>query len=213
WRFSGWVPAQAEDNGVAAKLGVDFQLLVDEVIEAYPIMLRDVLILLEKIPVDAVLTDLADKVVLRRLHGTLELNLSRPFWTPELRALVTIPYETRIDYTRMPGLEGIYLEDSFVLDIAASDGAVEFALDAVLTPRHPLYHAPREGEQYCFRKLRLRFPRTVEVDWNRRSRDVRVDASGETDLGHIESFSRSGERYHLFGDWGSVEIRSDAPVL
>jgi len=35
WRFSGWVPAQAEDNGVAAKLGVDFQLLVDEVIEAY----------------------------------------------------------------------------------------------------------------------------------------------------------------------------------
>ncbi len=222
WRMTGWPCGQAEDNDVSAKLGVDFQLIVEEdYIEAVSIMLRDVLVLLDKIPGDAVFINAGDEALLRRLGGKLELNLAAPFWTPELRSLVTIPHEAhdfsrplpRIDYTKIASLVGLYLEDSFVLGIKTSRDEVEFALDAVLTPKHPLYHPPRSGEQYCYRKLRLRFPRAFEVDWNNRSRDIRVDASGETDLGHFASLYRSGGCYHLAGDWGSVSIRSDEPVV
>ncbi len=71
-----WLPAIAENNGVAAKLAVDFQLIAEEVFEAKPIMLRDLLFLLDKISGDAVFHDVADNVVLRRREGKLELNLA-----------------------------------------------------------------------------------------------------------------------------------------
>lgn len=119
----------------------------------------------------------------------------------------------KIDYTKMAGLDGLYLEDSFVLGITTKAGSVDFSLDAVLTPKHPDYHQPPPGEQYCYRKIILRFPRAVEADWDSRSRDIRIDASGERDLGHIDSLYRNANRYHISGDWGAVSIRSDEPII
>lgn len=84
----GWRPADGERYGFAAKLGVDFNLIDEQSVEAKPIMLRDLLALLDTLHGDAVFLDLADNIVLHRVGEKLELNLSCSFWTPELIALV-----------------------------------------------------------------------------------------------------------------------------
>ena len=90
-----WRRGDAEADGVAAKLGVDFDLIAEESFEAKPVMLRDLLAILDRLPGDAVFHDVAGDIVLRRLAGKLELNLSCSFWTPELIALMPGTYTSR----------------------------------------------------------------------------------------------------------------------
>ena len=111
-------------------------------------------------------------------------------------------------YEDLPGLDVVYLEDSFVLAIRESPHELVFELDAVLTPRNPAYTSPPENEQYCYRRGRLIF-RSADITWLARSEVLYTDASGEEDLGIIDVFTAHGRRYHLEGDWGSVEIETD----
>ncbi len=60
-------------------------------------------------------------------------------------------------YWRLGGLEDVYLEDSWVLDIVARPGTVRFDMDFVLRESHGSYHAPTPGEQYCYKRGRLLF--------------------------------------------------------
>jgi hypothetical protein len=90
-----WLPAVAEENGVAAKLAIYFDLIAEESEEAKPVMLRDLQALLQRLPGDAMFHDLGDETVLRRRAGKLELNLANALWSPELLALVTVPHDAR----------------------------------------------------------------------------------------------------------------------
>ena len=112
-----------------------------------------------------------------------------------------------VSYSELPGLENVYLEDSFVLDIEESSDKLVFELDAVLTPAHPSYAPPRPDEQYCYRRARLQF-KTDSVSWLARSQSRFRDAAGEEDLGNIDVFTADCGHYHLEGDWGTVEIES-----
>lgn len=42
-----------------------------------------------------------------------------------------------MEYTRLPGLSDIVLEESWVLDIEVGPGLVRFVIEAVLTDSHP----------------------------------------------------------------------------
>ena len=44
----------------------------------------------------------------------------------------------------------IYLEDSWVLDVAVTEQGVAFRLDAVLRPDHTRYRPPASDEQHCY---------------------------------------------------------------
>lgn len=50
-------------------------------------------------------------------------------------------------YETIPGLEHIYLEDSWVLGVSETDSSLTFDLEAVLTEHHPDWQPPRAGEQ------------------------------------------------------------------
>lgn len=49
----------------------------------------------------------------------------------------------KILYHSLPGFEGIYLEDSYVLDIQTEPDSVDIFLEAVLTEKHPRYMSPK----------------------------------------------------------------------
>ena len=49
-------------------------------------------------------------------------------------------------------LAGVYLEDSWVLEVAPSDDGLALRVEAVLTPEHSCYEPPKPSEQYCYRK-------------------------------------------------------------
>ncbi|MFD3838264.1 hypothetical protein ACFWWC_18670 [Streptomyces sp. NPDC058642] len=40
-----------------------------------------------------------------------------------------------------------------------------------------------------------------------------VDASGTADFGSVDSLTRDDTNYQLLGDWGEINLQSDAPSL
>jgi hypothetical protein len=117
-----------------------------------------------------------------------------------------------IDYKSFRGLAGVFLEDSYVLGISESSEQIVFHLDAVLTSEHPAYHSPRPGEQYCYEKGSLVFPDVTRVEWFRRNGSSRyTDASGEEDLGNIDTLTVDGGAVVAEGDWGAVRISGEQP--
>lgn len=120
---------------------------------------------------------------------------------------------SRIPYNDVPGLQHVYLEDSFVLGVREYPGRVEFDLEVVLTPDHPDYSVPRENEQYCYRPATLVFPRVTDIRWLERHFRKIPDPSGSPDYGNIDVFEADGRKYKVCGEWGSVELLSDPPQL
>ena len=59
-----------------------------------------------------------------------------------------------VNYSELPGLDGVDLEDSFVMAIEEAADILVFELDAVLTPRHHSYEPPPADEQHCYRRGR-----------------------------------------------------------
>jgi len=79
-------------------------------------------------------------------------------------------------------LADIYLEDSWVLDVSATEHGVAFRLDAVLTPDHLRYHPPAPGEQHCYLQATRPWPAPSDhcciVRRSRRHRRVGDRTSG-----------------------------------
>jgi hypothetical protein len=119
----------------------------------------------------------------------------------------------RVPYYQIQGLEHVYLEDSYVLDVRTSLSSVEFSLSVVLTEQHPLYSPRLPGEQYCYRSGLLRFPNVRRFEWIEKSMIPFTDASGAVDYGNIDEFYRTDEHYYLSGDWGTLEVESSPPSL
>jgi len=119
----------------------------------------------------------------------------------------------RVPYYELAGLEHVYLEDSYVLDIRTGLASVEFSLSVVLAEQHPLYIAPLPGEQYCYRSGMLRFRSVERVEWVERSMTPYTDSTGAVDYGNIDEFYLTDGHYCLSGDWGRLEIKSSPPLL
>ena len=119
----------------------------------------------------------------------------------------------RTSYETLPALSGVYLEDSYVLSIEEDPHSLTFRLEAVLTSRHPLYRAPRTGEQYCYVNATLTFGPASKIEWISRTGTSYRDASGEEDQGNIDYLEPGPGEYHLGGDWGEVRVRSSYPPV
>jgi hypothetical protein len=116
-------------------------------------------------------------------------------------------------YHDLPGLEHIYLEDSYVLRVHWAESSLTFWLEAVLTEGHPDYTPPKPGEQYCYRRCRLSFFQPDDVRWEALDTLAAVDAAGGLDLGNIDSFQELGGQYYLEGGWGNVIVTGGRLVV
>lgn len=114
-----------------------------------------------------------------------------------------------------PRFDTYYLEDSYVLGFDESEpGRLAFSLLLVLTSKHPLYSAPKLGEQYCYRKGMLTFEKVNALHWARRSFTPTHDADGELDFGNIDIFEIEPERrYCLEGEWGQVILKAHSASI
>lgn len=117
------------------------------------------------------------------------------------------------EYWTLAGFEALYLEDSWVLDIIARPGILEFVLDVVLRESHPSYQAPLAGAQYCYRRGVVRFERVSSLLWDAHDVAPAVDASGERDYGSVDAFQVADESYVIEGDFGRIAVESAAPSV
>lgn len=113
-------------------------------------------------------------------------------------------------YTVLNDFDGYFLEDSWVLDIEAHPGSLEFRLDLVLTPSHPDYAEPKPDEQHCYRHGKLRFLEVASLMWDNQGAPPAIDASSELDYGNIDTFEWVDSQFLLDGSWGRAHIRAES---
>ncbi|GEL95834.1 hypothetical protein [Cellulomonas composti] len=117
------------------------------------------------------------------------------------------------DYWSILGFEGLYLEDSWVLDITARPGVLEFVVDLVLRESHPRYEAPKVGEQYCHRRGVLRFEGVSSLRWEGQGSVPATDATGEQDYGSVDALRVTDDVYTVEGDFGRIVVASAPPSV
>jgi hypothetical protein len=127
--------------------------------------------------------------------------------------MMNIITDKELNYYELEEFKGIYLEDSFVLDIKLNFESFEILLEAVLHETHPLYTIPLPNEQYCYRKARIIFSDYKKIVFHKNIIIPSVDASGEVDYGNIDTFVVRDGQNILTGDFGELEIRCDAVSL
>lgn len=132
---------------------------------------------------------------------------SLPLWRdPAYRGRVTT-------YVELPGLEHLYLEDSWVLAVHESESTFYLDVDAVLTHHHPQWRPAKHDEQYCYRHVRILFERVTSVHWIEKSMQPTRDPDGSIDFGNIHSFTVDGEEYRIDGEFGRVVVVSASPPV
>lgn len=117
------------------------------------------------------------------------------------------------DYSSIPGLENLYLEDSWVLGITARPGVLELDVDLVLREPHPWYEPPKAGEQYCHRRGVVRFDGVSSLRWEGQGSVPAVDLTGEQDYGSVDSLWTTDGSYVVEGDFGRIAVASAPPSV
>jgi hypothetical protein len=113
-------------------------------------------------------------------------------------------------YVELNGLKEIVPEESYVLGVVARPAELIFDIEFVLTKQHPAYVAPTSTETECFKRGTLKFVRVERLVWEGQGAPPAIDASGERDFGHIDSFEWEDQLYVLAGDWGRIETTAGA---
>ncbi len=108
-----------------------------------------------------------------------------------------------------PELAGIYLEDSWVLEVAPSTTGMSFRLEVVLTPEHPRYRPPAAGEKHCYLAgwLTVRSREPIDADLSGAAPATDATGTGTSDFGNIDRFVVGpGETWEMEGSWGQVQV-------
>jgi len=106
------------------------------------------------------------------------------------------------------------LSRSYVLSWHMQAGALHVDVDVFLTPEHPFYVKPRPAEKFCIRPAAIEFPACEEIDSGESAGGEVVDIIDNIGHGAINDLRRLGDgRYEISGDFGTVLINADRPIL
>jgi hypothetical protein len=109
---------------------------------------------------------------------------------------VQVPY-----WSVFRALGGVHLEASRVMAVRREHGELVFDLVVVLSPSHPLYRGPRQGDDHDLRTARL------SLAGDRIDTELTEEATLPVaqDLGPISSWLVDGDGWsELAGRWGSA---------
>lgn len=107
---------------------------------------------------------------------------------------------SKFDYSKLPQFSKYDVENGYLLDVREGD-SIEFTVDAAMTYDHP--------QQPGWAKILIVFPKVRSAQWIQKTMRPTVDPDGTVDYGSIDSFTVEGDRSHLSGSWGEIEIISN----
>lgn len=97
-------------------------------------------------------------------------------------------------------------EDSYVLRIEITPYILKLRMQFSLAPTHEKFHAPSQDEWAFYVLGVLRIEGFSSLMWEATGAPPAIDATGEEDLGCLDSFSYDNKFWCLEGDWGSIRI-------
>ena len=117
-----------------------------------------------------------------------------------------------LDITKFDGLD---LSESYVLGWLRKDNQMTFQADFAVAPDHPTYSPPLPTEYAHFRLGTLSFSNVKSAKGLPDQSAVRpaIDASGEADYGHIESFTRNVGVCEIGLEFGIVNIEAESLLI
>lgn len=120
-----------------------------------------------------------------------------------------------IDWRKLREFAGVDLTGSFVLTWYLEADTLFIDCDILLLPAHPFYEKPRPAEKVCIRPAIMEFPfcTGVTAGGSTGSDDI---SSSVSRFGHgaISGMRRFEDgRYELQGEFGTVIIQAERPVL
>ena len=123
--------------------------------------------------------------------------------------------EESVDWRQLREFVGVDLLQSFVLSWRVERETLLIDVDLLLTEEHPFYERPRPAERVCIRPAVIEFPYCESVHvggcGDQASLENSIAALGG---GAISSMRRLADgRYELRGDFGSVCIDAERPIL
>lgn len=118
------------------------------------------------------------------------------------------------DWRKLLEFAAVDLDQSFILSWHFDSKTLMIDIDVHLTSDHPFYEKPRPAEKVCIRPAIIEFPycEKLTVD-DGASATIAETAKG---LGHgvIEGMRRHADgRYEINGEFGTVFISADRPIL
>lgn len=120
----------------------------------------------------------------------------------------------KINYNQINAFKNFYFEDSYLLNIECESNHVSLNVLIVLTPTHPLYQSPLEGEQYCYKNININFLGAKDVQWLRKNlKKIPSELDSVEDYGNIDVLCRVGKKYYIEGEWGALEFISEEPKV
>ena len=120
-----------------------------------------------------------------------------------------------IDWRSLREFADVDLARSFVLSWYFEAETLFVDADILLMPDHPFYEKPRPAEKVCIRPALVEFPFCVDVCVHGSTGGDDINALVNK-LGHgaITGLQRRGDgRYEIRGDFGTVTIEAERPVL
>ena len=119
------------------------------------------------------------------------------------------------DWTELREFADVDITQSFALSWQVEAQSLMIDLDLYLNKKHPFYEAPRPAEKACYRPAFLEFPDcTRAIERGKSDEPAVTDVANSFDAGKISGFRRVGDgRYEVRGDFGTIKIESDRPLL
>ncbi len=105
-------------------------------------------------------------------------------------------------------LNGIDLQDSFVLGWSWADSKLVFDLELSVWPESKYFVTPKADEYTCYRKAQLIFTTVTSVTGliPQSSVHFTTDIDGSRDYGNIDSLTISPNGYKMSGEFGLITI-------
>lgn len=118
------------------------------------------------------------------------------------------------DWRRLREFADVDLLRSYVLSWQFEAGVLSVDIDVFLTEAHPFYEKPRPAEKVCIRPACIEFPFCESFGPEDSSSDELVDIANKLGPGAITGLRRlADERYEISGDFGTVLIDAERPLL
>lgn len=116
---------------------------------------------------------------------------------------------TKVQWTDLREFAGVDLESSYVLSWSKEGETLLLDVDLQLKPEHAFYERPRPSQKACIRAALIEFPYCDSV------RLGAIETSTQDlSLGRISGLDLVDDgEYELRGEFGTVLIRSERPLL
>ena len=115
----------------------------------------------------------------------------------------------------MDSMDGVDLQDSFILGWTVSENEFFIQLEASIWPSSVHYTKPKPNEYTCYKKAVLTFSDFTYIESVKEQSEITptTDLDSSLDYGNIDSFSKTESGFFISACFGSVTINSGKVVL